>query len=309
MKEQFEGKARKRRLKDALLEQRIVARDDAIANKLLALVKLKEVEKDEILIEQNGGDTSLYLIISGSFRIVINGRLINIRRAGNHVGEMAAIEPGQPRSATVVADELSVVAELSEPQFAKLADKFPRIWRILASELSRRLYERSGQINAPHEKIRLFVISSKEALPIARALSRVFKKEEFETKLWTEDVFKVSNYTLEDLEREIDASDFAVAIAHPDDKTKSRGKNWPSPRDNVIFELGLFMGRLGRRRAILMEPRSDENVKLPSDLAGIRTIVYTPLPGGTVKAHQIRAALAKASDALKKHIYQLGPRD
>ena len=50
--------------------------------------------------------------------------------------------------------------------------------------------------------------------------------------------------------------------------TESRGKPWPVPRDNVIFELGLFMGRLGKERAILMEPR-DEDVKLPSDLAGV----------------------------------------
>jgi CRP/FNR family cyclic AMP-dependent transcriptional regulator len=109
------------------------------------------------------------------------------------------------------------------------------------------------------------------------AISAAFENDAFETKLWTDDVFKVSNYALEDLEREIDQADFAVAIAHPDDHTKSRGQKWPAPRDNVIFELGLFMGRLGRQRAILMEPR-DEGIKLPSDLAGVHTIMYSPIP-------------------------------
>jgi predicted nucleotide-binding protein len=43
----------------------------------------------------------------------------------------------------------------------------------------------------------------------------------------------------------VDASDFAIAIAQPDDVTKTRGKRKNTPRDNVIFELGFFMGRLG----------------------------------------------------------------
>ncbi|MEX3901302.1 MULTISPECIES: TIR domain-containing protein [Paraburkholderia] len=42
--------------------------------------------------------------------------------------------------------------------------------------------------------------------------------------------------------------------------------NGRRPRDNVVFELGLSMGRLGRKRGILMEPRG-EGVKLPSDMA------------------------------------------
>jgi CRP/FNR family transcriptional regulator, cyclic AMP receptor protein len=54
-------------------------------------------------------------------------------------------------------------------------------------------------------------------------------------------VFRVANYTLESLEAQVDNSDFAIAIAHADDATASRGSTWPSPRDNVIFELGLFM--------------------------------------------------------------------
>lgn len=45
------------------------------------------------------------------------------------------------------------------------------------------------------------------------------------------------------------------------------------PRDNVVFELGLFVGKIGRRRTILMESR-DEDVKLPSDLIGLTTVPY-----------------------------------
>ena len=173
---------------------------------------------------------------------MINGKQVAVRRANTHVGEMAAIEPRQRRAASVVANEPSVVARLDEARLVAMANEYPNVWRIFAAEMAKRLHERNHLINTPHQKIRLFVIFSKEALPIAEALEIAFKDDTFETKLWSDDVFKISNYTLEDLEREVDQADFAVAVAQPDDHSKSRGKRWPVPRDNVIFELGLFMG-------------------------------------------------------------------
>ena len=44
-------------------------------------------------------------------------------------------------------------------------------------------------------------------------------------------------------------------------------------RESIIFELGFFMGRLGRPRTFLIEPRGDE-IKLPHELAGVNTITY-----------------------------------
>ena len=97
--------------------------------------------------------------------------------------------------------------------------------------------------------------------------------------VWRDGVFRATNYPLEILEARVDDSDFAVAIAHADDLTATQGKTWPGPRDNVIFELGLFVGRLGRSRAILLEPRLEE-VKIPSDFAGVTTITYRFENGG-----------------------------
>lgn len=111
----------------------------------------------------------------------------------------------------------------------------------------------------------------------------------------------MTNYTLQTLEDEVDQSDFAIAVAHGDDITEIREKEWPVPRDNVIFELGLFMGRLGRMRAILMEPR-EEKVKLPSDLAGVTTIGYRYIPGKDEASH-----IAPAVNALRTHIQAQGP--
>lgn len=304
MRERFEGTEGERRLRDELLRQKIVLGDMTIAEQLAVTPDIVELSKDELLIEQNAEDNDVYLILSGSCRVVVNGKTIAIRHAGNHVGEMAAIEPGQKRAASVVAvSDSTVLLRLTEARLAQLAEKHPKIWLQFAKELSRRLEERNRFISQPHEKIRLFVISSKEAMHVAQAIQDAFQHDDFETQLWTNDVFKVANYTIEDLEGEIESSDFAVAIAFGDDIVESRDRVWPAPRDNVIFELGLFMGRLGKKRAVLMEPRGD-GVKLPSDLAGITTIPYK-----SGELRDITRLMGPACSALRKHILQLGRRE
>lgn len=201
------------------------------------------------------------------------------------------------------AAEDAVIARLSEADLSDLGHRFPEIYRCIARELSRRLMQRNALVNATREKIRVFIISSAEALIVARTIQNAFARDPFTTVVWTDGVFKISNYTLQSLEDEVDNSDFAIAIAHADDMTESRGKEWPAPRDNVIFELGLFMGRLGRHRAILMEPR-DEGVKLPSDLAGITTIPYR-----FQKDSDTAAVMAPACNSLRDHILQFGPNN
>ncbi|WP_204347701.1 TIR domain-containing protein [Rhizobium leguminosarum] len=301
MIERFQGDAGRELRLEALTAQSIVARDPALAEELTDLVGLQELDVGQILIEQNGEDDDIFFIISGSFGIHINGRRIGGRGRGDHVGEMAAVEPTQRRSATVVVEESSLVARLTAQQFSKLAKKYPDMYRQIARSLSRRLLERNKHVGVYREKIRVFIISSAESLPVARLVRNAFEHDPFLTTIWTDGVFRVANYTLQDLEAEVDDSDFAVAIAHADDLTESRGKDWPSPRDNVVFELGLFMGKLGRQRAILMEPR-EEKVKLPSDLSGITTVPYRFESG-----KDAASLIAPACDRLRQHIFDLGP--
>ena len=56
-----------------------------------------------------------------------------------------------------------------------------------------------------------------------------------------------SDFTVEALLNILPRFDFAVLVKLPDDVTTSRDNTLASPRDNVIFELRLFMGKLGRR--------------------------------------------------------------
>ena len=81
-----------------------------------------------------------------------------------------------------------------------------------------------------------------------------------------------------------------------------RSDTAPSPRDNVIFELGLFIGRIGRRRSFLVEPRGEE-AKLPSDLSGITSITYK------YDRKDLAAALGPACKRVRDIIKELGPNN
>jgi predicted nucleotide-binding protein len=64
-----------------------------------------------------------------------------------------------------------------------------------------------------------------------------------------------------------------LAILQDDDITISRNIEQRAPRDNVIFELGLFMGLLTRRRTFIALPRGVDQ-KLASDLKGLTPFEY-----------------------------------
>lgn len=300
MKERFAGDQGRRVLVDVLMQQKLVNGDAKLAEGIADTAVLRELAPGETLIEQNADERDVFFILVGAFDVIVNGRKIAVRRDRDHVGEMAALEPSQPRSATLISSERSVVAQLTEPQFSDLAQRYPSIWRMVAKELSRRLIQRNALVGATREKARIFIMSSTEALPITRALQNAFEYDPFTVVAWTDGVFRASYYSLESLERAVDDCDFGIAIASADDATVSHEISRVSPRDNVTFELGFFMGRLGRKRTILLEPRG-EHVKLPSDLIGLTTIPYLWRPD------EPSVSIASTANNLRQIFLDLGP--
>lgn len=300
MKDRFAGSVGRRILLETLKEQKLIAGNTELADQVASIGELVDVEAGATIIEQGNDDNDVYLIVAGSFDIVVNNRLVAKRFCNDHVGEMVAIQPTQRRSATVVARENAVVVKLPEPQFADLINKYAQIVRYIAKELARRLEQRNALVTAVSEKIRVFIISSAEALEIARTIQNAFDHDPFNVTVWTDGVFRANHYSIESLERALDQSDVAIAVAQPDDITESRGERLATPRDNVIFELGFFMGRLGRHRALLVEPRGEE-IKLPTDLAGINAITYR------YDAADLTRSLATACNRLREIIRDLGP--
>jgi len=118
----------------------------------------------------------------------------------------------------------------------------------------------------------LFVGSSSEGLEFARAV-RSLLKDDAEVTIWNEGVFNLGETFIESLVSALPRFDFAVLVLTPDELLLSRNSEALSPRDNVIFELGLFMGRLGRERTFVVRQRGNV-VKMPSDLAGVTVATY-----------------------------------
>jgi hypothetical protein len=98
------------------------------------------------------------------------------------------------------------------------------------------------------------------------------------TELWTNGVFPSRLTPIESLFHELSWSEFALFIASPEDVTKKRGVFLDTIRDNVLFEIGLFLGRLGRGRVFLISPKGSTNssLHLPSDLTGIVPAHFDP---------------------------------
>jgi predicted nucleotide-binding protein len=303
MLQRFQGDRGRQLLLETLAAAKLFAGNSAAAEQAEASGELLAFEAGAVLIEQGDFTNDVFFILTGGCSVVVNGRQVGRRGPGDQIGEMAAIQPTQARSASVIATEATIALKLSEEHFSALAEKHPQLYKLVAQELARRLLSRNALVGSYRAKTKLFIISSVESLPIARILEDAFEHDAFDVHLWTAGCFKVANYTLDDLEREVDSSDFAVAIAHADDIVTTRGADWPAPRDNVIFELGLFMGRLGRTRAILMEPRGTD-VRLPSDMAGVMTIPYKFEKGGD--NHRL---MSPAANRLRDHIAALGPNN
>ncbi len=102
---------------------------------------------------------------------------------------------------------------------------------------------------------------------------------EIEARLWNENLFDLGSNVLDDLLRYVSLFDFAVLVLTADDFTSGgmaqEGK--PSPRDNVIFELGLFMGVRGRERAyVVVVAENKDALKIPSDLDGNTMLLLHP---------------------------------
>jgi CRP/FNR family cyclic AMP-dependent transcriptional regulator len=300
MKARFAGESGRKILVETLMNQRLIRGNVGLAEKIADFGELVEVDHGTTIIEQGKWDTDVYLILLGSFNVLVNGRQVALRGPNSHVGEMAAIGLSLPRSASVISQGESLVCKLSEVQLAEVGRLCPDIWCSIARELAHRLMQRNNLVAAVRTTTRVFIISSVEALDIARAIQTAFEYDPFSVVVWTDGVFRVSQYPMESLERQLDQSDFAIAVVQPDDITQSRGHGSPSPRDNVVFELGYFMGRLGRHRTFLVEPRETE-LKLPTDLLGINTVRYK-----YTSMKDLEISLAPACNQIRKIIKEIG---
>lgn len=296
----FRGEAGRIRLIAALRQQTILHDNENLSIELARQVEILQFEPEEELIAQGGTDDDLYFILAGRLSIVVNGREVAIRQSGQHIGEMALIDPSATRSASAVAIEQTVVAKISEASFRPLANECPRVWQLIAAELAKRLRERNRLVISKNPRPVLFVGSSKESLPIARAIRSNFDHDDFVVKLWTDRVFTPSQFPIAELEKQVHRADFAVLVLGPDDEVVSRNEKSDAPRDNVILELGLFIGALSHERTFMIIPR-EYDIKVPTDLRGLTSLSYK-----SDDSNDLTGVLGSACDELREIINKIG---
>ena len=149
----------------------------------------------------------------------------------------------------------------------------------------------SNQNSLPH----VFIGSSTEGLEIGRHLQLDLERAgACMVTRWDQGVFQASTYTIHRLEEAARRADFAILIATADDTVTTRGGTQNVARDNVVFELGLFIGALGLERTFIVADRTTD-LQLPSDLAGLTWLPYTSRPDGNVGAAVNEAVLGATS--------------
>ncbi|HZG14102.1 MAG TPA: nucleotide-binding protein [Candidatus Bathyarchaeia archaeon] len=130
---------------------------------------------------------------------------------------------------------------------------------------------------------RVFIGSSVEGRAYARALQQELKYDA-EVTIWNQGVFKLNQTALQSLLAQLDHTDFAVFIFTPDDQLTYRGQDLLIARDNVIFELGLSLGKLGPNRAFFLKPMDFQELHIPTDLLGITAGEFQKRTDGNLQA-------------------------
>jgi len=149
-------------------------------------------------------------------------------------------------------------------------------------------------------KPRIFIGSSVESLPIADAIAENLEFDA-EVTIWRNGTFNLSSNTLDDLILKSKSVDFSAFIFSPDDLAIMRSREQYVVRDNVLFELGLFIGSIGKERCFIIKPRNVE-LHFPSDLLGITPTDYDP----NRSDDNLTSSLTYASTQIKREMNNKG---
>ena len=125
-----------------------------------------------------------------------------------------------------------------------------------------------AQTDSSRQKNRVFVVHGHDEA-LKEKVARLLEKQGLEAIILSEQANK-GKTIIEKFEENSDVG-AAICLFTGDDigKEKSEAVEKQRARQNVVYEAGYFMGKLGRERVIMLV---DEGVELPSDLQGV---VYT----------------------------------
>ncbi len=300
----FDKRTEKGRLNlvKSLKEQTLLRNLENINAIISEIIKCIEVitlsSGEEIHGENDLAKNYLYFIFIGECRGLKNNNEVALLPAGEFFGEFPILDPTTPYNITAQAYGDSCFGKISELDLDALGKKYPEIWLNMAQILAKRLRDQNDKFYSKplNEVPRLFIGSSTESLKVAKCLKRLLKSEKLNPEIWNEKTFqKLGTSYLDRLEVAVDKFDFAIFIFNNDDDLKSRMNIEKTTRDNVLFELGMFLGRLSGKRTYILWPE-DLDVRILSDFSGIIVAKYKS------KTVDLEAALMPAATQILNSI-------
>src|SRR5882724_10654820 len=153
----------------------------------------------------------------------------------------------------------------------------------------------AGRRTKDKAKPAVFVGSSVEGLDVAYGIQENLEHDA-EITVWPQGVFDLSQSALMSLVKTLEKSDFGIFVFTPDDRVRLRKQTLAAVRDNVVFELGLFTGKLGSDRIFIVIPADAIDLRIPTDLTGVTAGTYNPKR----KDQNLVAALGPFSNQVRR---------
>ncbi|MGJ9384393.1 TIR domain-containing protein [Salipaludibacillus sp. CF4.18] len=157
-------------------------------------------------------------------------------------------------------------------------------------------------------KAKVFIGSARESMKYVDAIHEALSYSA-EVTPWHTAFTTPNTYNMEHLERELDNADFAVFVFSPDDIVNIRDEILFISRDNTLFELGLFWGKLKRKRVFFLMPdklpkvegQEVKGIRIPTDFTGLTPLQYEVRSDG-----KHLAAINRPCSIIKQEIEKLG---
>ena len=130
------------------------------------------------------------------------------------------------------------------------------------------------------------VFSSGKAYAVAEAVKENLERHGFLADTWKEDFFEENNTAaLNTFLKKLLCYDLAVLVLGADDLRveATTGTTVNVPRDNVVFELGASMARMGTKKTFVIAP-TEPKVTLPTYFLGLNPLTYEPRKNGSLVA-------------------------
>ena len=289
------------RLEEAIGEQDMVVHDRALATALAQVGEQLDTRAGDVIYKEGDVMRGVFLVLRGTISLSLKRNVVQILHDKQEFGIWPLVFSDPTYQVTAIAVVPTLLFHVNEQAFAHIVETYPQVWKNLVRTQARRLMTQDRLFLPQNDPIKVFVGSSRESLSYARKLKHCFqehgrrRRTKITVELWT-DIFGNMKYPLETLTARLDDWDFAVLVWAPDDQTESRTRKAPAPRDNVVLEAGLSIGRLGRDRTFVLVPRAGVELKIPSDVKQISLMEYSD------------QNMRMVARRIRKEIERLGPR-